>query len=211
MATPNIVSVATINGFVVNGAVTTSNQDVVDVAADYVYKINNIIIANIDGTNAATVTVSVSTDNGSNYHAIASTVNVPADATLMVIDKSKAFYLDETDLLRIVGSANGDLTYLVSGEKITDQQETNMAHFAELDSNNIVLRVIVISNTDVDANGGDLSVGAESFTGSLVGFSENGAAWKQTSYNNNFRTRYAILGGKYDPINNEFLKPDVGE
>ena len=47
-----------------------------------------------------------------------------------------------------------------------------MAHFAELDSNNIVLRVIVISNTDVDANGGDESVGAESFTGSLVGFSE---------------------------------------
>jgi hypothetical protein len=86
-----------------------------------------------------------------------------------------------------------------------------MAHFAELDSNNIVLRVIVISNTDVDANGGDESVGAESFTGSLVGFSENGAVWKQTSYNNNFRTRYAIIGGAYDPINDEFLKPDIGE
>ena len=86
-----------------------------------------------------------------------------------------------------------------------------MAHFAELDSNNIVLRVIVISNTDVDANGGDLSVGAESFTGSLVGFSENGAVWKQTSYNNNFRTIYAIIGGAYDPINDEFLKPDIGE
>jgi len=120
MATPNIVSVATINGFVVNGAVTTSNQDVVDVAADYVYKINTIIIANIDGTNAATVTVSISTDNGSNYHAIASTVSVPADATLVLIDKNSAFYLDETDLLRVVGSANGDLTYTVSGEKITD-------------------------------------------------------------------------------------------
>ena len=50
MATPNIVNVATINAFCVNGAVTTSNQDVVDVAADYVYKINNIIIANIDGS-----------------------------------------------------------------------------------------------------------------------------------------------------------------
>ena len=120
MATPNIVSVATINGFCVTGAVTTSNVDVVDVTAEYVYKINNIIIANIDGTNAATVTVSVSTDNGSNYYAIASTVSVPADATLVLIDKNSAFYLDETDLLRITGSANGDLTYLVSGEKITD-------------------------------------------------------------------------------------------
>ena len=120
MATPNIVSVATINGFCLTGAVTTSNVDVVDVTAEYVYKINNVIIANIDGTNSATVTVSVSTDNGSNYHAIASTVSVPADATLVVIDKNSALYLDETDLLRIVGSANGDLTYLVSGEKITD-------------------------------------------------------------------------------------------
>ena len=120
MATPNIVSVATINGFVVNGAVTTSNVDVVDVTAEYVFKINNVIIANIDGTNSATVTVSVSTDNGSNYYAIASTVAVPADATLVLIDKNSSFYLDETDLLRITGSANGDLTYLVSGEKITD-------------------------------------------------------------------------------------------
>jgi hypothetical protein len=120
MATPNIVSVATINGFCSTGAVTTSNVDVVDVTAEYVFKINNVIIANIDGTNSATVTVSVSTDNGSNYYAIASTVAVPADATLVLIDKNSAFYLDETDLLRITGSANGDLTYLVSGEKITD-------------------------------------------------------------------------------------------
>ena len=120
MATPNLASVATINGFCVNGAVTTSNQDIVDVTAEYVYKINSLIIANIDGTNAATVTVSISTDNGSNYHAIASTVNVPADATLVVIDKNNALYLDETDLLRVVGSANSDLTFTVSGEKMTD-------------------------------------------------------------------------------------------
>ena len=120
MATPNIVSVATINGFIVNGAVTTSNVDIVDVAAEYVYKINNVIIANIDGTNAATVTLSVSTDNGSNYYAIASTVTVPANSTIVVIDKNSSFYLDETDLLRVTGSANSDLTYLVSGEKLTD-------------------------------------------------------------------------------------------
>ena len=120
MATPNIVSVATINAFCVNGAVTTSNQDVVDVAAEYVYKINNIIIANIDGTNSATVTVSISTDNGSTFHAIASTVAVPADATLMLIDKNTSFYLDETDQLKLTASANGDLTYLVSFEMITD-------------------------------------------------------------------------------------------
>ena len=120
MATPNIVNVATITPFLYNGAITTGNTEIVDVAAEYTAKINSLWIANIDGTNSATVTVSVSTDNGSNYHAIASTVAVPADATLMLIDKNNAFYMDETDLLRIVGSANGDLTYLVSGEKITD-------------------------------------------------------------------------------------------
>ena len=120
MATPNIVSVATINAFCVNGAVTTSNQDVVDVAAEYVYKINNIIIANIDGTNSATVTAEVSIDNGSTFFAIASTVAVPADATLMLIDKNTSFYLDETDQLKLTASANGDLTYLVSCEMITD-------------------------------------------------------------------------------------------
>ena len=120
MATPNIISTATVNAFCVNGAVTTSNQDIVDVAAEYVYKINNIIIANIDGTNSATVTAEVSTDNGSTFFAIASTVAVPADATLMLIDKNTSFYLDETDQLKLTASANGDLTYLVSCEMITD-------------------------------------------------------------------------------------------
>ena len=120
MTIANLANVATINGFCVNGAVTTSDQDVVDVAAEYVYKINTIIIANIDGTNAATVTVSISTDNGSSYHPIASTVSVPADASIVLIDKNSALYLDETDLLRVVGSANSDLAYTVVGEKITD-------------------------------------------------------------------------------------------
>ena len=120
MATPNIISAATVNGFTVNGAVTTSNQDIVDVAAEYVYKINTIIIANIDGTNAATVTIGVSTDGGSNYHNIAHTVSVPADAVLVAIDRNSSFYLDETDRLRIVAGSNSDLVYLVSGEKMTD-------------------------------------------------------------------------------------------
>ena len=118
MATPNIVSVATINAFCVNGAVTTSNQDIVDVAAEYVYKINNIIIANIDGTNSATVTVSISTDNGSTYHAIASTVAVPADATLVVIDSP--IYLMENDILKGGASAASDLDLFVSFEIIDD-------------------------------------------------------------------------------------------
>ena len=79
-----------------------------------------------------------------------------------------------------------------------------MAHFAELDSNSVVIRVVVISNNDVNANGGDLSAEAETFVGTLIPFID-GVAWKQTSYNNNFRKQYARIGGKYDTVRDNFL------
>ena len=72
MATPNIVNVATINAKNATGAVTTSRAVAVDVSADKVAKINTILIANIDGSNAADITLEVSVDNGSNYVKIAS-------------------------------------------------------------------------------------------------------------------------------------------
>ena len=79
-----------------------------------------------------------------------------------------------------------------------------MAHFAELDSSNVVIRVVVISNDDVNANGGDLSAEAETFVGTLIPFID-GVAWKQTSYNNSFRKQYARIGGKYDATKDKFL------
>ena len=81
-----------------------------------------------------------------------------------------------------------------------------MAHFAELDSNSVVIRVVVISNNDVNANGGDLSAEAETFVGTLIPFID-GVSWKQTSYNNNFRKQYARIGGKYDTVRDNFLAP----
>ena len=120
MATPNLVNVATIEGFTINGAVTTSDVDIITVPSDYIYKINTIIITNIDGTNAQNVQIKVSTDGATTYHNIVSTVSVPADAVLVAIDKNSSFYLDETDRLRVVCGGNSDLTYLVSGEKMTD-------------------------------------------------------------------------------------------
>ena len=82
-----------------------------------------------------------------------------------------------------------------------------MAHFAELDSNNKVIRVIVISNEDVDANGGELSTEAETFVASVVPHSESGVAWKQTSYNRNFRKRFAGIGVTYDKVKDKFIEP----
>ena len=82
-----------------------------------------------------------------------------------------------------------------------------MAHFAELNSSNEVLRVVVISNDDVDANGGDESAQAETFVASIVPHSEDGTAWKQTSYNNNFRKQYAGIGVTYDASKDKFILP----
>jgi|TARA_R100000234_G_scaffold54502_1_gene32645 hypothetical protein len=82
-----------------------------------------------------------------------------------------------------------------------------MAHFAELDENNVVLRVVVIDNNDVANNGGDQSVAAENFVKSIVPFSENGKSWKQTSYNHNFRGQYAAITMTYDSVKDEFVDP----
>lgn len=79
-----------------------------------------------------------------------------------------------------------------------------MAHFAQLDDNNIVQQVIVVSNED--CGGGEFpeseAVG-QAFIASL-GFS---GAWKQTSYNHNFRGRYAGIGFTYDADLDEFVEP----
>ena len=118
MATPNIVNVATINAVNAAAAITTSRAAAIDVAADKVAKVNTILVCNIDGTNAADVTIEVSIDNGSNFVAIASTISVPADATLSFLDNP--IYLDETDLLYFTASVNSDLTYFVSYETLND-------------------------------------------------------------------------------------------
>ena len=82
-----------------------------------------------------------------------------------------------------------------------------MAHFAELNSSNVVLRVIVVSNDDVNANGGDQHADAEAFVKTIVPHSTGGVAWKQTSYNHNFRKQYAGIGDTYDATKDVFIKP----
>ena len=82
-----------------------------------------------------------------------------------------------------------------------------MAHFAELNSSNKVLQVIVISNEDVDANGGDESAEAETFVATIVPFIPFGGAWKQTSYSGSFRKQYAGIGFSYDATKDKFISP----
>jgi len=82
-----------------------------------------------------------------------------------------------------------------------------MAHFAEIDINNKVLRVITACNQDIANNGGDQSEQAALHFQSLNKFSENGVKWVQTSYNNNFRKQYAGKDYTYDPNKDKFIRP----
>ena len=80
-----------------------------------------------------------------------------------------------------------------------------MAHFAELDGNNRVTRVVVVGNDVTTAAGplgsNDMHVDGETW---CVNFFKGGT-WKQTSYNNNFRKQYAGIGMVYDASKNKFL------
>ena len=123
MANPNIVNVTSIVGNSLSVAVGTSATQLASNAAssNKVFKINSIVIANIDGTVAADITVniySVAALGGSPI-AIASTISVPPDASLIVTDKTTTFYLLENQSIGALASATGDLVATISFEEIT--------------------------------------------------------------------------------------------
>ena len=123
MAAPNIVNVTSILGKTVQATLnTTLTTEILACASDKVLKINSIMIANIDGSSAANVSVFITKSGGSPI-AIASTIAVPADASLSLIDKNSGFYLEESDNIEAGASANSDLTITISYEEIDDAQE----------------------------------------------------------------------------------------
>lgn len=80
-----------------------------------------------------------------------------------------------------------------------------MAHFAELDGNNVVLRVIVVGNEDIqDGDGVEQESIGVTFCQNLFGSDTN---WKQTSYNANMRKNYAAAGFTYDASRDAFIPP----
>ena len=74
-----------------------------------------------------------------------------------------------------------------------------MAHFAELDENNVVLRVCVVDNSHVPS---DKHADGETWCQNFWG-----GTWKQTSYNDNFRKQYAGVGFTCDATKDEFVAP----
>jgi len=119
MANPNIVDVTDIRGKTAVQSVGTSATAIVEntAASGKVFKINSLTVANVDGTNAADITVDLY--RSSTSYKVASTVSVPADSTLVVISKDTAIYLEEGDALRCLASATGDLQAICSYEEIS--------------------------------------------------------------------------------------------
>lgn len=123
MANPNIVNVSTILGVTAYDAdIATSASAIVSNAASSgkVFKINSLIISNIDGTNAADITATIRDVAGSTtYSTLASTISVPADSTLVLVSKDSSIYLNEDRAIFLAASVAGDLSGTVSYDEIS--------------------------------------------------------------------------------------------
>ena len=118
MAAPNLKAPTSITGKTARYAVTTSLAAALSNAAasGKVLKINSIFCANVDGTNAADISVSIY--DGSTDLYIAKTITVPADSTQILSTKDTYFYLEEGDSLRALASAASDLELVIGYEEI---------------------------------------------------------------------------------------------
>ena len=128
MAAPNIASLTTITGKTtyytptgVTAVILLPNA----AASGNVFKINQIVVANVDGTNAVDATVSIYTNgavaqgsapSGGTAYPIASTISVPADASLIVVDKTTGLYLEEGVSISITSGTASKLTFSISYE-----------------------------------------------------------------------------------------------
>ena len=132
MANPNIVSVASIYGetaYLIPAATTSKILLPNTSTSGKVYKINQIVAANVDGSSAVNVTVDLYTNgdevegaapaNGTAF-AIVSTISVPADASLIVVDKTTAIYLMEDKSIVVTSGTASKIAYTISYEVIED-------------------------------------------------------------------------------------------
>jgi len=124
MAAPNIVNVTTITGKTAVVDLSTTNATLVvenTASSGKVFKINSLYVSNVDGSADADITISIySEDNiGGTATEIVKTVSVPADATLVVISKDSAIYLEEDKSIGATASAASDLKVVCSYEEIS--------------------------------------------------------------------------------------------
>ena len=126
MANPNIVNVAAIYGNTSTTLISSTADPFATAlvsnasASGKVYKINSIVAANVDGTSACDITIKIfsAASLGGTGTAIASTISVPADATLIITDKTTSFYLLEDKSIGATASAANDIVVTISWEEI---------------------------------------------------------------------------------------------
>ena len=117
MANPNIYSATSILGDTITVPLTTTlTSTLLSGQANKVLKVNTIIVANIDGVNAASFNLYI--NDGSNTRAFAYQITVPAGATVVIIDRNSGFYLKETQTIKGGASINSDLVATFSYEII---------------------------------------------------------------------------------------------
>jgi len=130
MANPNIANASSILG--TTTFLTPSGTSAVVLlpnaaSSNQVFKINQIVAANVNGTNPVDTTVSIYTNgavaqgsapSGGTAFPVASTISVPADASLVVVDKTTAIYLMENQSIIVTSGTGSGITYSVSYEVI---------------------------------------------------------------------------------------------
>ena len=123
MANPNIINVTTLTGNTtyLTPANTTANVLLSNAASSgLVFKINQIVCANVNGASAVNTTVAI--DNaaagaGTDFP-IVSTISVPASASLIAVDKTTAIYLMENSSIVVTSGTASGITYTISYESI---------------------------------------------------------------------------------------------
>jgi len=123
MANPNIVNVTTLTGnttYLTPGN-TTANTLLSNAASSgLVFKINQIVCANVNGSSAVNATVAINSaaaGAGTNYPII-STISVPASASVIAVDKTTAVYLMENSSIVVTSGTASGITYTISYESI---------------------------------------------------------------------------------------------
>jgi hypothetical protein len=131
MANPNIVAVTSILGVTtyLTPSATTAVVLLPNAAGSgKVFKINQIVAANVDGSSAVDTTVSLYTNgavaqgsapSGGTAFPIVSTISVPADASLIAVDKTTAIYLMEGTSISVTSGTASKITYSISYEEIS--------------------------------------------------------------------------------------------
>ena len=124
MTAPNVVNVAVITAKSATVALSSTAQTALvsnAASSGKVFKINMIQVANVDGTNACDVTVDLhsAAAGGGTAYSLVSTISVPADASLVALDKNTALYLEEDRSITATASAANDLEVIVSYEEIS--------------------------------------------------------------------------------------------